>query len=282
MRADMDVADARALMSARMRRMRWLPRGTKVTPMDAPGVHGEWVEPRVMVPGRTILYVHGGAFMMCSPETHRALVARIAAASRARVFAVRYRLAPEHPFPAALDDVRAAWRWMLAQGVSPMTSAFGGDSAGGGLALALLLALRDAGEPLPRCAFALSPWTDLTNAVPSRASNDESDAMLRRDACEPVAAQYVGGADARDPYLSPLFGRFDGLPPLLLHVSDSEMLLDDSRLLAEKARAAGVRVQLDVWHQLQHVWHFMAPIVPEARRAIAHIGEYLDRELRVG
>lgn len=278
--AQVGVVEARARMARRMGAMNWMPRGVRVTAVDADGVRGEWLDPRVVVPGRTILYVHGGAFMMCSPETHRPMVARIARAARARAFVVRYRLAPEHPFPAALDDVRTAWAWMRARGVAPAMAAFAGDSAGGGLVLASLLALRDVGEPLPRCAVALSPWTDLSNAVPSRGANAASDSMLRRDGCDPVAALYLGGADARNPLASPLFGRFDGLPPLLLQASDSEMLRDDSVLFAEKALAAGVRVQLEVWHRLTHVWQFAAPLVPEATRAIAGIGAFLEQELR--
>lgn len=280
MTAQVGVVEARARMARRLRLMSWMRRKASVTGVDDGGVRGEWVEPANVVPGRTILYVHGGAFMMCSPETHRSMVARIATSARARVFAVRYRLAPEHPFPAALDDVCAAWAWMRAGGAMPELAAFAGDSAGGGLVLASLLALRDAGELMPRCAVALSPWTDLSNSLPSRVANAASDAMLRSDASDAVAALYVGGADARDPHVSPYFGRFDGLPPLLLQVSDSEILLDDSVLLAATARAAGVRVQLEVWHRLAHVWQFTAPIVPEATRAIAGIGTFIERELR--
>ena len=279
--ASTNVVEARKRMEARTADMRWFAPDVAVTPVEVDGVRGDWLEPRDAVPGRTLMYMHGGAYMMCSPTTHRAMVARIATAARARAFVLQYRLAPEHPYPAALDDARAAWRWLRAQGVRAEETAFGGDSAGGGLMMALLLASRDAGEPLPRCAVGIAPWTDLTNTVPSRAANDARDVMLQRAAIGPVAGLYIGAGDPRDPYLSPLYGRLEGLPPLLLHVSDSEMLLDDSVLLAEKARAAGVRVELEVRHGLSHVWHFTAPIVPEATRAIAEIGVFLERELRV-
>ena len=173
----------------------------------------------------------------------------------------------------------ARWGWLLNSGVDPASTIIGGDSAGGNLTLSLLLALRDAGGPLPAGAVVLSPWTDLTNSVPSRISNDAADDMLKAEFCAPVSEMYRAGADPQDPLVSPLFGDYAGMPPILVHVSDTEILLDDSLQMVDKARAAGVLVELEVWSRLPHVWHITAPFVPEAREAIAHIGAFVKRTL---
>ena len=274
-----DINVWRARLQQRAESIRSLPTSTRVTHVHELGVSGEWVVPPGAIPGRVIYYLHGGGFIGCSPSTHREMVARMAAESQASAFVLKYRLAPEHPYPAATDDALAGWGWLLNSGVDPASTIIGGDSAGGNLTLSLLLALRDAGGPLPAGAVVLSPWTDLTNSVPSRISNDAADDMLKAEFCVPVSEMYRAGADPQDPLVSPLFGDYAGMPPLLVHVSDTEILLDDSLQVVDKARAAGVLVELEVWSRLPHVWHITAPFVPEAREAIAQIGAFVKRTL---
>ena len=222
-----------------------------------------------------MLFLHGGGYNSGSPAMYRHFTWRIAEAARARVLAIDYRLAPEHPFPAALDDAIAAYRWLLgrtdAQHIAVM-----GDSAGGGLALALLLRLRDAREPLPAAAVALSPWADLALTGASLVSNAVSDPMLNADDLPHIAAGYLAGADAHNPYASPLYGDFAGLPPTLLQVGSDEILRDDAVRVSEAMRRAGCRGECQVWPRMPHVWHLMAAVLPEARCAIAMIGNFIE------
>jgi monoterpene epsilon-lactone hydrolase len=273
-----DVARARALTSKRV----WLPKvpsGWRLEERygqdDAP-LRGEWLLPGQQV-GITILYLHGGGYYFCSPATHRGLVFPLARRSGARTFSLDYRLAPEHPFPAALDDALAAYRKLLADGVSPASMVIAGDSAGGGLALATLLALRDAGDSLPAGAALFAPWTDLAATGASMTTNDGRDPMFYGRAFAPAGKLYTGDADVRNPYVSPLYGRFDGLPPLFIQVGDTEVLLDDSTRVAEKARAAGVSVELEIWPKMPHVFQIFAPFVPEANRALEQAAGFVRR-----
>lgn len=250
---------------------------------DAP-LRGEWLvreaERARGQPLRTVLYCHGGGYYFCSPSSHRPLVFGLAARSGARTFSLDYRLAPEHPFPAALDDVLAAYRRLLADGTAPDSIVFAGDSAGGGLALAALVALRDAGEPLPAAAVLFSPWTDLAATGGTLVSNDGLDPMFCGAAIGRAAKFYVGDANPTDPYLSPLYADFTGLPPLLVQASSTEVLLDDARRVAERARASGVSVQLDVWSKMPHVWHLWTPFVPEAGQALERAAQFVRRHAR--
>ena len=190
-----------------------------------------------------------------------------------------YRLAPEHPFPAALEDAVAAYRWLLADGADSRRIAVMGDSAGGNLAFAMLLKARDEGLPLPAAAVGLSPWLDLALASPSFRLNAEADPILNADEAPKFVEYYLAGADPRMPYASPLYGDPAGLPPTLLQVGSDEILRDDSVRMAEKLRAAGCHVELEVWPRMPHVWHLFAPVLPEARRAIERIGTFLDSRL---
>jgi acetyl esterase/lipase len=198
-------------------------------------------------------------------------------AANARVFALDYRLAPEHRFPAAVEDAVAGYRWLLDQGVDPQEIVIGGDSAGGGLAIATLVALRDAGERLPRAAFILSPWTDLAVTGRSLDANDERDPMFYGDAIRKMAPVYVGDASPRDPLVSPIYADLSNLPPLLIYVSDTEVLLDDSTRLAERARQCGLKVDLRVESDLPHVWPiFVAFKLPESFQALGEIARFIQ------
>lgn len=247
----------------------------EVTPVDAGGVAGEWVVAPEAGDDRVILYLHGGGYCMGSPSSHRRLVAALSAQAKARVLSLDYRLAPEHPYPAAVHDAVAAYRWLLNQGVSASRIAISGDSAGGGLTLATLLALRDAGDPLPAAAVPLSPWTDLEGTGETTKTNASVDRMVNLDGLKEYADWYADGADMRQPTVSPLHGDFTGIPPLLLQVGGAEVLLDDTLRVAERAKAAGVDVTLEVWDDMPHVFQAFTGMLPEADQAIAVIGDYL-------
>ncbi len=251
--------------------------GTSFAPADAHGVPVEWTAAPGASDNRTILYLHGGGYVLGSIKTHRSLVSRLSAASGARALSVDYRLAPEHPFPAAVEDATGAYRWLLAQGADPAGVIMAGDSAGGGLTMATLVALRDAGVPLPAAGVCLSPWVDLEGLGESMTSKADADPMLQREGLLEMAAHYLGGADAKTPLAAPLHADLAGLPALLIHVGTAETLLDDSTRLAEKARAAGVDVELESWDDMIHVWHAFAPMLPEADQAIARVGEYVAK-----
>jgi epsilon-lactone hydrolase len=248
-------------------------------PIDAGGVKAEWIVPPNAAADRVILYFHGGGYVMGSINTHRAMVARIARAAQARALALDYRLAPEHPFPAAVDDATAAYRWLLAQGYKPNKIAISGDSAGGGLVLAALIALKDAKVALPACAAPISPWTDMEGTGASMKTNASKDPMVAPSGGNGglfnMAKAYVGNADPRNPLASPLHADYHGLPPLLIQVGSTETLLDDSTRVAEKAKAAGVEVDLEVWDEMIHVWHVFAKLLPEGQQAIDRIGQFV-------
>ena len=273
---ELDVEFARRYASRRI----WSPRVPKGWRLDirnsrtdAP-LRGEWLTPAAE-PNATIFYLHGGGYYFCSPRSHRAITFALASKANAAVFSLDYRLAPEHRFPAAVDDSVAAYRGLIAAGADAQTIAIAGDSAGGGLALATLLALRDAGDPLPAAAVLFSPWTDLTGSGESMQTNEGRDPMYHAAVFPRVAAQYLGDAGATRPYASPLFGRFEGLPPLLIQVGDTELLLDDSTRVAVKARAAGVRVELEIWRGVPHIFQIWAPFMPEANRALARAAAFI-------
>jgi epsilon-lactone hydrolase len=256
------------------------PAGTQVEPVEANGVPAEWVTPAGVGDGRVLLYLHGGAYQIGSPATLRHMIAQLCGAAGARALSVDYRLAPEHPFPAALDDAVAAYRWLLAGGTDPATIAVAGDSAGGGLALGTLVALRDAGDPMPAAAVLLSPWTDLALTGESLRTREAVDVMVKPGSMHETAGIYLAGQDPRHPYASPLYADLGGLPPLLIHVGDAEVVLDDSTRVAARARDAGVDVTLEVWDEMPHVFHAWAGLLPESDQAIQRIGAWLqDRYL---
>jgi len=247
----------------------------RVEPVLTPAVRGEWVIPRRAAGDRVLLYLHGGAWVMGSPRTHRVLVADLARRAGVRALSIDYRLAPEHPYPAALDDAVAAYEWLLAGGIKPARIVVAGDSAGGNLALALLLRLRDAGTPLPAGAVLLSPVTDLELGGASHATRKAVDPFFARADLRPFIAQYAGAHDLREPYLSPLWADLRGLSPLLIHVGDHEVLRDDAVRLGERARAAGVEAWTVVWPGMTHVFQLQTLLLPEARRANREIGAFI-------
>jgi epsilon-lactone hydrolase len=276
-----DVAAARARSGRTRLRVKPAP-GWRIRPETSAALKGEWIEPTAAdhaAWGRCILYLHGGGYILMSPQTHRPITTRLAAWSEARLFALDYRLAPEHPFPAALDDAVAAYRALIEAGTPPDHIAVAGDSAGGGLALALLVALRDAGDTLPACAVAFSPWTDLAAAGQSVIDNEHTEVMLSSRLIAPTARLYLGDTPATDPLASPVYADLTGLPPLLVQVSDSEILLDDSRRVAENARRSGVHAILRVWHGLPHVWQYFARFLPEARVALREAATFIRARL---
>lgn len=245
---------------------------TDVEPVLVGGVPCEWVGAG---DAATIVAVRGGGYCIGSLRSNRRFSALLADTCGVRVLNVGYRNAPEDPYPAALHDVLHAYRGLLAAGVAPATVAFVGNSAGGGLTLAGLLALRDAGDPLPACAAVISPWTDLTNSGASVRANAATEVMLDPRSVDATAARYATVDQLTHPYVSPLFGDPTGLPPLLVHVSDAEILLDDARRLAARAQAAGVAVTLHVEPFVPHVWHVFAGLVPEADDALVRLGLWL-------
>jgi monoterpene epsilon-lactone hydrolase len=252
-----------------------VPADVRIDRITARGVPAEWLTVRGDDPRAAILYLHGGGYGIGSPRSHRHLAAAIAAAADAAALVPHYRLAPEHPFPAAVDDAVASYRWLLEKNVAPERLVIAGDSAGGGLTVATLLALRDGGLPKPAAGVCISPWVDLTCSLPSHTSRKAVDPIVSREAVGKMAVAYLGGADATAPLASPLYADLRALPPLLIHVGDDEVLLDDSVQLAENARAAGVDVTLEVWPQMIHVWHWFFPMLDEGQQAIDRIGDFI-------
>ena len=252
-----------------------IPADVKREKVSAGGVPAEWVVAENADPDRVILYLHGGGYVIGSINTHRELGSRLSRAAAARVLLIDYRLAPEHPHPAAVDDAVAAYRWLLSQGVNPSRMAIGGDSAGGGLTVATLVAVRDAGLPLPAAGVCLSPWVDLEGIGESMTTKAAADPMVQRDGLLKMAAAYLAGQNPRTPLASPLYADLSGLPPLLIQVGTAETLLDDSTRLAERARKSGVQVTLEPWEDMIHVWQAFASLLPEGRQAIDRIGEFV-------
>jgi acetyl esterase/lipase len=255
-----------------------VPEDVTVTEGELGGVGGLWFTPREAGDG-TILYFHGGGYFIGSPRSHGEMTARIARAAGARLFSAEYALAPEHVFPAALGDALTAYRALLAAGVDPAALAVAGDSAGGGITMATLVALRDRGEPLPACAVTLSAWADLSCSGRSYQTHVDLDPLVTPEMGRTNAATYLGGHDPRDPLASPVFADLTGLPPLLLQVGSDEMLLDDTLRLAEHARAAGVDARVSVGDGMMHVYQLLTWLVPEALPAIEDIGAFVREHL---
>ena len=275
---DRDVARHRADIEGMCRYFK--PIGSiRCEPVTAGGVPAEWVVPEGAQPSRAILFVHGGSFVAGSIASHRTFAGNVAIASKARTLLIDYRLAPEHPFPAGFKDTVAAYEWLLTQGLTPSQIVVAGDSAGGNLTLALLLHLRDRQQPMPAGAVGLCPAPDLSFSGESMVTNLKKDIMLNLSEERAYIGAYLNGADPRAPLASPVYGDLRGLPPLLLQVGSHELLLSDVERFAEKAKAAGVEVTLEVWPEMQHDWQIAAKLLPEGRQAIAHVGEFVERVL---
>ena len=251
------------------------PSDVKVERVNAPVAPAEWLRPPSAEPGRVVLYLHGGGYVIGSPRSHRHLAAAIAGAAGASALLLDYRLAPEHPFPAAVEDATAAYRWLLDQAIAPERIVIAGDSAGGGLTVATLLALREARVPLPAGGVCISPWVDLTCSGASYGTKADADPIVGRSGVEEMARAYLGATPPRTPLASPLFADLRGLPPLLIHVGTDEVLLDDAVQLAERAKAAGVDATLEVYDRMIHVWHWFLPMLDEAQTAVEAIGRFV-------
>ena len=249
-------------------------------PVSANGVAGEFISAPGADPARCIYYLHGGGYVIGNVNTHRVLAYDLSKASGARVLSMDYGLAPEHPFPAGLEDAVSGYQWLLASGVQPEHAVIAGDSAGGGLAVATLLALRDRGVALPAAAVCFSPWVDLLGEGASMTTRADADPMVQKDALLFYSDLYMAGGDPKDPLASPLYADLAGLPPTLIQVGDAETLLDDSTRLAAQMKAAGVEVELEVWDKMIHVWQLFAPILSEGREAVAKAGAFVAAKTR--
>ena len=235
----------------------------------------EWISRSDASDDGVLLYLHGGGYVIGSPNSHRHLVANLSAESGLQGLLVDYRLAPEHPFPAAVEDALSVYASLLTHGYEPEQVAVAGDSAGGGLVIAMMLAAKDANLPQPSAGICISPWTDLTQTADSFSNNAEVDPTVSKQSLDDFAELYIADEDIKNPYASPLFGDLTGLPPLLVQVGSIEVLLDDSTALVERAKASGVSATLEVWEEMIHVWHRYYPLLREGREANARIGEYI-------
>ena len=256
-----------------------LPDGLIVQPLEVSGVRGEWMSMNGTRRDRAFLYFHGGGYVMGSSLSSRHLVSKLVLASGIAAFSLDYRLAPDNPFPAALEDAVAAYRWLLAQGFEPSNLAFVGDSAGAGLVLAAMLKLKELDLPLPAAGVSMSPWTDVGGTGESMVSSKKKDVLVSQAAYDFFRRNFQGDHDPGDPLMSPLFGDLHGLPSLMIHVGDHEIMRDDSTRFASRALEAGVDVSLKVWPNMCHVFPALAKVFPESRQAIAEIGAFLDRKV---
>jgi phosphinothricin tripeptide acetyl hydrolase len=277
--ASLTIAERRAQYD-RAERVFPTPADVKVEAVLAPERPAEWLRPPGARTDAAVLYLHGGGYVIGSPRSHRHLAAAIARAAGTAALLVDYRLAPEHPFPAALEDAIAAFQWLLARGIGPERVVVAGDSAGGGLTVATLLALRDRKLPRPGAGVCISPWVDLTCSGASYVTKAAVDPIVTREGVAMMAQAYAGAGDPKGPLLSPLYADLRGLPPLLVQVGSDEVLLDDALGLGERARAAGVDVTVREWPTMIHVWHWFLPMLAEAERAIDDIGTFV--RARVG
>ncbi len=256
-----------------------LPEGTEVEEIQTEKFKGEWVKTPGVRKDAAMLYLHGGAYVFCSPRSHRHLVAGLSAATNLPAFALDYRLAPEAPFPAAVDDCVNAYQWLLAQGFSPEKIVVAGDSAGGGLTLALMISLREAGLPLPAAGVLICPWVDLMLSGASYSATPEAQAT--RERLVNLVQLYLHGAAVKNPLASPLYADLSGLVPLLIHGGTADPFFSDSISLELVAKAAGVNVTLEVWEDMVHIWHYYHPMLGEGREAIKQIGEFVKMHVPV-
>jgi epsilon-lactone hydrolase len=255
------------------------PKGVRISQARV-GCLGEWVEvPGLAADAPVMLYLHGGGYVVCSPRTHRPITAYFAHAGF-RVFCPDYRMAPEHPFPAAVDDALSSYEGLLSRDIRPSAIVVAGDSAGGGLTLALLIALRDRKRPLPAAAALLSPWTDLALTGKTIRKNARRDAYLSPDGARKTVELYLRGSDPRTPLASPFYADLHGMPPMIIHVGTREILREDSTRLAERLRAAGPEVVLTVWPVVPHVWQIFNRILPEGRQSLAQMADFLHKRVR--
>ncbi len=289
--AGREIDDIRALLGSKPRPVGWAERRARIeevgavwpvaydvslTTVDLDGLPVEWSETPGADRDGALLYFHGGGYCSGSILSHRRLVTEAGRAAGVRTLAVGFRLAPEHPFPAAFDDALTAWRYLRSQGFEPGRIAVGGDSAGGGLTIALINRLRESGEALPGCAWLISPWTDLTLSGETLATKDAVDPLIHKPYLAELAAAYLaGGVSAEDPRVSPLFSKLAGFPPTLIQVGSEETLLSDSTRLAARLGEADVRITLEIWPHMIHAWPLWNAHLEEGRRALAIAGAFM-------
>lgn len=255
-----------------------LPKDVKCKPVIAGSVPAEWITTPNTESQKVILYLHGGGYVAGSIASYRDLVARISRLTKARILILEYRLAPEYPFPNALEDAVAAYNWLISvEKIDPNNLIIAGDSAGGGLTLATLIKLHDEEVSLPIAAVCLSPWTDLAGTGESLKTKVEVDPFISPEMFEISARNYLGTTDPKNPLASPLYADLHGLPPLLIQVGTSEVLLDDSVRFAERAKAAGVDVRLEIWKDMIHIFAIFAVFAPESRHGIEQISEFIQK-----
>jgi monoterpene epsilon-lactone hydrolase len=269
-----DYRQRRKEMDAAFSQYRTAPDVT-VEPMTANGVRAEWTSTPQDDRAAALLYLHGGGYVIGSLDSHRHLVSEAGRAAKARALALDYRLAPEHPFPAAVEDAVAGYRYLLAREIRPGRIAIAGDSAGGGLVVAAMLAIRDAGLAQPACGWCISPWVDMEGIGETMSTRAAADPMVQRDGLLEMARLYLGGANPRSPLAAPIYADLTGLAPLLTQVGAAETLLDDAIRLAKVAGAADVRVDLQIWPEMVHVWHLFHPELKAGRRAIEQGGAFV-------
>lgn len=274
-----EISEMRANTDARGRAF-GLPKDVTVTPVSANGVQAEWTATPDAATDAALLYVHGGGYVIGSLDSHRHMVAELGRASGIRALSLGYRLAPEHRFPAAVEDTVAAYRFLLSSGIRPNRIVIGGDSAGGGLVVGAMLAIKDAGLPACAAGWCISPWVDMEALGASFTDRADTDPNVQKQTILFMAEQYMGSADRRSPYAAPIYGDLKGLPPLLIQVGACETLLDDSIQLARKAGMADVPVDLQIWPEMIHIWHIFHPVLGAGRRAIAAGGAFVKSTLR--
>ncbi len=276
------IEEQRAQLDMALAMMSAPPEGVTWTEVDAGGVPAIWADPEGGSTAHVVMYVHGGGYTIGSATGYRNFTGQLAKAVGCRVLNVDYRLAPEHPHPAAVDDSTTAYRWLLDQGFDADRLAVSGDSAGGGLTVSTLLKLRDDGTPLPVGGVPISPWVDMEGLGESMTTRADVDVLIDGARLKEGGKVFLAGGDARDPLAAPLYGDFVGIPPLLIQVGDEETLLDDSTRLADVAEKAGVEVRLDVFPEMQHVFQLFTGNMPEADEAVAQIGTWLRPRLGLG
>jgi len=293
--AQSEIEAVRALLSSKPRPVGWLERrkrlddvgsvwpvadDVKLEAVDVSGLQGEWSIVPGSEPSRVLMFFHGGGYCSGSIVSHRRMVTEAGRAGGMRTLAVAYRLAPEHPFPAAYDDVLTAWRFLRNEGIPPARIAVGGDSAGAGLAVALIGQLRDAHEELPGCAWLVSPWTDLTMSGSTFATKDGVDPIIHKEYLNELANAYLPtGIDGKDPRVSPLYADLTSFPPLLIQVGSAETLLDDATRFASAAGVADVRETLEIWPHMIHAWPLWNAHLEAGRRALANAGAFIRAHL---
>jgi len=248
--------------------------------VDVNGVPGEWISTSDTLENRVVYYFHGGAYVFESINSNREMISRLARSTKSRLLAIDYSLAPEHPFPAALEDAMTGYKWLLSKNIKPSELVIIGTSSGGGLAVSAMVALRDAGEELPAAAVCISPWVDLVFDSPSTTQDAQGDVNTWVDKIKGITKAYLGDTDPRTPLASPVYADLSELPPMLIQVGTEEGLLDDAVRLAERAKSYGVEVMLEKWEDMIHLWHSFAPILPEGQQAIDKIGIFVEQHIK--